>query len=709
MPYEPKADIEKNKILTKLNDYFSSALDHPSWNESTGWRAKALQCFKYKEGQQWTAAELKELENNRHQPATVNNQVSVTCNWMLGQFVKQKTRIAFKGRNPKTQQNPQVTDEEVAQVLSELELYTRQSNLLEFEERDMADDGFTGGMGVLEYYITFDDLFLPEIKVRHEDCFNLFPDPESRRYDWNEDAVFICRAKWMDLDEAIELYPDYEKQLRYAVNGTTSSTDVGRLGATDTFRNVDYIDQKNQRVRLVDCYYKVKERESYCFFNDGTAVDKNEMQFVAVDSTRTKITKKQLEQLKAANPNGYSEIDRVNHKMFCGVFTYGILFDHKETKCKLFPFVPYFAYRKKNGQPYSLIELSLSMQDAINKRESKALHLLNNHAVIAEENTIVDEVEFATQLSRPDGIAVVRSGALSGQRIMVDKNVDIGNTHYAMHNGAIMDYRRITGVNPDALGERSEVRSGVGIARKQMASGSIVAPIFDNFRRTRGIEAKVFLEFVANYYSERKVFYVTDDLGASRQVVFEPKHAEVVKQAHYDVVIDDLPDTTTIQEEQLGILLPMLPQLIALGPAWTSVVLEMTSLKNKKALIDMIGQMSQPPPLEPRISFTAQLDKLTDVERAAAWVKMGAPDVAAAIGFTQPGPTGAGKDESDLIKEQLKQQGIIQKGQIDLTKSTMDILSKREQAEADMILKGMEIQKARIDLANPNNGRSNGE
>ena len=58
----------------KLDGYFRSALDHPTWS---AWRKHARDCFAYKEGDQWTAAEVKELEK-RGQPATVNNQVKVT-------------------------------------------------------------------------------------------------------------------------------------------------------------------------------------------------------------------------------------------------------------------------------------------------------------------------------------------------------------------------------------------------------------------------------------------------------------------------------------------------------------------------------------------------------------------------------------------------------------------------------------------------------
>jgi hypothetical protein len=681
---------DKQKILEKVNDHFEAALDHPTW---VNWRENAIKCFKYKEGDQWTSAEKTELEN-RHQPATVNNQVNVTINRMVGQFVKQKTRIAFRGRN-----SPE--DDPTAQVLSDLFLYIRQNNALEFEERDLAEDGFTGGFGCLEAYVSFDDLLQPEIKMREEDPFNIFPDPNSRRYDWNEDATFICRAKWVDLDEAQELYPTYKHELVGLVN-QSGGFETGQLGNVDSFKKENYVDYKTKRVRLVDDYYKVKEKQSICLFADGTAIDKTKLEFVDIQGNRRPIKKKEIEDLKKLNPN-YTELDRVISRMECAVFTYGMLFDHKELKCKLFPFIPYYAYRKKDGQPYSLIEVGLSMQDAINKRESKALHLLNTNRAIYQTNSIQDKVELAIEMAKPDGQIEVRNL----EQFKLDSNLELASTQYQMHLGGIQDFRRITGVNPDALGEKSEMRSGVGVARKQMMTDLIVAPIFDNFRRTRAIEAKVVLELIRNYYTEPKVFYITDDLQATKAINLDENSIASIKQSLYDVVVDDLPDVTTVQQEQQQLIATMLPQILPFGPFWTMLLFQMSEVRNKDEIIEQIKQLSAPPPTEPKVAYSAQIDKLEPIERAFLYTKMGAPEVAAAMGFIQPEPTDKAKARADTEKEKIKGDVQKQKAELDIQKAQNDLAVKTELGKLDLMKKQMEIQKALIDLANPNNGERN--
>jgi hypothetical protein len=78
---------EERELVTKLEDMFQSSLEHPSWRE---WRSTiAPTCFRYREGDQWTAAERATLKKRR-QPEISSNQVSVTINRLVGQFLKQR-------------------------------------------------------------------------------------------------------------------------------------------------------------------------------------------------------------------------------------------------------------------------------------------------------------------------------------------------------------------------------------------------------------------------------------------------------------------------------------------------------------------------------------------------------------------------------------------------------------------------------------------
>lgn len=660
------------ELIVSLHNMFTTALDHPTW---TSFRTNAQKCFQYKESDQWTSSELAVLKE-RGQPPTVNNQVKVTLDRLTGQFVKQRTRIGFRGRN-------YPNDAPIAETLSESFRYISQNTNLEFEERDMFEDGCTGGFGCLEVHVKFNDLFEPEIMVRDEDCFNVFPDPFSRRYDWNEDAAYICRAKWVDIGEAEALYPSHKHELSSFVGGEAD----GFLASIDNFKRDNYVDSKQQRVRLVEVWYKTRTRKSFLLLPNGESYRKDELKA------------SQWKSLKESNPNSRI-VDQVHNTMKVGIFTGWVLLDHKDSPHghNLFPFVPYFTGRKKSGEPYSMIWAALTLQDAINKRESKALHLLSANQTIAEQGGVSDKNEWQTEAARPDGFLEVNRGYF--EKVRIEKNLELAMSQFSMHTDAIANFRRVTGINPDALGERSEVRSGVGIARKQQMTDTIIAPIFDNLRRTRVILAKVILEMIRNYWNEEKIFYITDDLNAAKQVTFSKDYVKAVKEGIYDVISEDMPDTTTLQQEQLQIVSQTLPQIIPFGPAYVQLFLEMSDIPKKEALLEKIKQMSMPPPSDAKFSVSLQWSELTPQEKAVfAAKKLGMPELAQVEMQAGIPPAHISKIQA----EQGNDGGQREKAQVDIFKTISDTQQAREghqmKTQFEREKHQMDMEKKRVDIA----------
>lgn len=667
-----KVSIKNQELITKLHEMFTTSLDHPTWS---AWRTHAQKCFEYKEGDQWTSFELAELAK-RGQPPTVNNQVKVTLDRLTGQFVKQRTRIGFRGRN-----YPQ--DEQLAQALSDSFRYIAQNTNLEFEERDMFEDGCTGGFGCLEVHVKFNNLFEPEILIRDEDCFNIFPDPFSRRYDWNEDAAYICRAKWVDVDEAKTLYPSHKDELSSFVGDEAD----GFLSSVDNFKRDNYVDSKQQRVRLVEVWYKERSRKSVLLLPNGESYKKDDLK------------SSQWESLKKANPDA-RVLDQVQNKIKVGIFTGWVLLDHKDSPHghDLFPFIPYFTGRRKSGEPYSMIWTALTLQDAINKRESKALHLLSANQMFYEQGAITDKVETANEAARPDGQVEINRGYF--EKFRMEKNLELAVSQFNMHNEAKNDYRRVTGINPESMGERSEVRSGVGIARKQQMTDIITAPVFDNLRRTRVILAKVVLEMIRSYWNEKKIFYVTDDLKSSKAITLNSDHLKAIKENIYDVVAEDMPDTTTLQQEQLQIVSQVLPQVIPFGPAYVQLFIEMSDIPKKEALLEKIKAMSIPPPSDAKFSVSLQWSELTKEEKAVfAAKKLGMPELAQIEMQSGTPPAHLSKIQA----EQGNDGGQQQKTQVEVFKTVSDTQQAREahamKTQFEREKHQMEMQKQQVDLA----------
>lgn len=630
------SEEEKSEIVNKLDKMFRYAADNQSWIRG---RHNMIKAFRYREGEQWSTEELRELAD-RHQPDTVNNQISVVVNRLVGELVNQRFRVGFKGRNA-------APDDGLAAVISDLLMHLRQSNDMEFEERDMAEDGFTGGLGVLDLSVTFDDLGQPEIKVRHEDPLIVFPDPDSRRYDWNEDARFVARAKWWSIDEAAETYPHAEIRLRGMGSIGGSQGDNGgsaQLSGVDAFKGEKYIDSENQRIRLIEVQYKKMEREQVLLLSNGnSAVIKEEDKGAA---------KKAIKEAKAQGLT-WRWINRVKSRICVGVYAAGVLLEHTVTDHKYFSLVPYWAYRRKTGEPYSLVTLALSMQDAINKRESKALHLLNTNQALYEKSAVDDPETMASERARPDGNVELRDGALSQQRFVIKDNLELANSQYSMHQKAQQDLYSIVGMDPRMGQSTGELRSGSGLKQKYQEASKPVATLFDNIRRTHGIFARVALDLMQKYYTGEKVFLITDDENAQKQVGISADQMEQLKNGLYDVVVGEFEDDDTVQDESFRVMAETLPNLLQFPPVYVKMMIQASRMRNKGEILKMLEAQDGPPPLMPKMNLQANLDGLDPVERAAIWTMMGKPEIAQQL-MQQP----------PLTTQQVKAQTELQKAQI---------------------------------------------
>lgn len=692
---------DEREIVTKLDDYFQEALDDQSWREA---REEMVKCFDYKENRQWTKEELSALQS-RGQPATVNNQVKVTIDRIVGQFVQLKTKTSYKPRNAQP-------DTPTANVMNDIYTYIRQTSGLEFEERDVMEDGATGGFGVFDVAIedADDDPLGQDVFVYAEDCFNIFPDPRSRHYDWNRDARYICRAKWVDVDYAKEIYPHKKKE----ISGLMSDRGNTDLAGVDKLRGEAYVDYKRKRIRLVEVQYKKFEKETKYIFSDGKVFEEDD-----VDDNL----------LSMAESAGITwEKKEGREEILCkGVFCDGVLFDHGVSKRKRYSFVAYFTDRKKNGAPYSRVWTAIPLQDAINKRESKAIALLTMNQTRYETGGIKDPQEWQFQNAKPDGMLEVEEGYF--ERVAIDKNLELAQTQNLMHQQSKQDFRLVTGVNPDALGEKSEVRSGVGIQRKIAMTGLVIAPMMSNFSRTREALAKTIHDAVTVAYTGEKIMTITDDAQSVKTIALSDNELQAVKQTKYDIIISEDQDYDTIQEQQLEILSNSLPTALQVGPAWGRVLIMMSSIRDKEKIlqeVDKINAEGQRPP-EPNMSFSAQLDKLSLPEKIFIYQKLGAPpELIQAIAQSSPPPTQILDAQSELQSEQVQQQteqirqmGQIQseqnkqageqqklrtiaaKSQADQAKSVMDM----EKGKLELVKKQMEIQAAAMKPQGNSNGK----
>lgn len=622
------ATKQEKELLTKLDKNFQSALQHPTWQN---FASNAKIDFEFRENKQWTDDEVTEIEK-RGQAATTENEINVVVKRLNGAHKRQKTRIMFRGRNVGA-------DEDAANVLSDLALHAQQNSGYEFEEGDMFDDGNVSGFGVMECKIVMGDDLEPTIKLEAEDVLNVFPDPNSKKYNWNKDANHLSRAKWTALEEAQEMYPHKKRELNAFINLDTVQND------TSNFRKDNYIDEKSERVRLVEQWYKERKR-TQIIFKDG------EVEVVS-DLSDAKIKKKLA--------NGGQLIPGIKTVMKMAVFVGDILLESKDSpyEHELFPFVPFFVYRKKDGEPYSDVRLLIDPQREINKRRSKALHLLSTNQAVYEEGAIQDRDELAREMAKPDGQIAYKKG----RRFEMVKNIEVASSQIALHSESKQAITRISGVSNESLARGSEIRSGIGLQRKQQEQSILLLPIFDNLRRTRLMVGDLIFGLIKQYYTAERVFSVTDNQDMSRQIDFTQEHIDTIKDGIYDMIIEETPDTTTIQDEQFRMISDTLNGL-NLPPNYAMTLLpilfKLSQIRGKDEIIQQIQELGQPGPEHPKMNLNLVWSELSREEKSAFASLNGWEDLAQFELEAGDQAAHITKEEAGIAKKQIEVEGKLE-------------------------------------------------
>src|SRR3989304_2735582 len=94
-----------------------------------------------------------------------------------------------------------------------------------------------------------------------------------------------------------------------------------------------------------------------------------------------------------------------------------------------FPFIPFFCFRKKNGEPYGYVAPLRDVQREFNKRRSKALHILNTAQVIMDDNA-ADVEESREEAARPDGVLLKKPGS----ELTIERNLNLAASPFNIMN-----------------------------------------------------------------------------------------------------------------------------------------------------------------------------------------------------------------------------------------------------------------------------------
>lgn len=638
------------------------ATTHPARQQ---YEAESALNYQYIENDFYTAEELAQLAARR-QPPTKRNEIAPVLERIAGQFIQTRQVATFLGRNTPA-------DDPVGALAQDYLRWVEQTNRVEFEEQDQVWDGLVGGVGWLKCTVRRNERGDWVPVIRQVNAYHVYRDPLSTRYDPNEDAKYIVEGSWMDLEDVIALFPEREAALREMVGAVSgalgpgppfptrvpASLEADRLAPAPLWTLSVRTDGGRVRVRPFEVWYKRKTRLYWITTDAGVLAVP-----VAVDR------RERDEMLRAFGDRITAQAHWAD-RLYVGVFVGSVAIHHDLSphQSQRFPYVPFYAGLRKNGAPLSLASRLVPINEAINKRESKALALMTNRQLVFEKSALEDPDQVMEELAKPDGAIEVRDNALAQGRVVFRDNLEMGQAQLLLLQEDKDAIRRVSGHGNESMGMPSEVRSGVGIARKQMMSALITTPLQNNLRRTRQLRALLIFEYMKQYLTGPQAFQLTDDPAAARWVQMTAGHIQALKERTYDIVVTDVKDYAVLREQQAEMLLTVLPQLAQLGPGLLKLGVQLTELRDKDGLIRLIDQMHQPAPVQPKMSLALSWQDLTpEVQAYFALTAFQSPEVAQAILQKGADPAFVQRLKAEMAKT-LASEGIkasVERGKVDL-------------------------------------------
>lgn len=593
------------RLLAKLTDWWDEARDGHADN-----RRQQYIDADYRDGFQWSPDDASVLVERGQVPLTFP-LIKQMRDWITG--TERRTRIDWNVL-PRNED-----DVETASVKKQLLKYIADVNMVGFERSRQFDDAVDVGIGWLEECYARDGGEEP-IVASHVDWKTMWWDPFSRKNNLR-DCRYIHRAKFVDLDYAIAMFPERKAQLMASAvstlspdselldldaavpqmffNTTSAHTALPGSAASYVIRSSMAGKVKSrQRVLLIETWYRHPKAVKLIAGEpewDGLQYDPANADMKAAIEKRV-----------------CSLVDSVTEVMRLAIWTPGWLLADRESPYKhgKYPFTPCWGYRRhRDGMPYGAIRLVRDSQDEYNKRRSKALFLLSVNRVEYEDDAFSqdDEEEMLEEYSRPDARVRLRSGALEKGKVKVTPGSNLAAPEISLMQEAKDNIYETAGVTRENTGQDTNAASGKAILAKQQQGAVTTAELFDNYRMAVQVSGQKMLSLCEQYMTLPKVFRILGADGMAQwirinqlkitdegQAIFEN---DITRHAA-DFVVDEMDYRETVRmamADQLFELLGRLPPEVSLQLLDAAV--ELTDLPNKSQLAARIRAISgQPEP-----------------------------------------------------------------------------------------------------------------
>jgi hypothetical protein len=405
-------------------------------------RKKAQKDRDFYDGIQWTSDEITEL-NKRGQPVITINRIAKKINSIVGNEIRSRIDPEALPRTPSKHSDAANAMTDALRYVADAQRFGKLRTRV---HKNVSVEGCGGAVVEVENTGT-DEQPTVDVMLRYVSWDRLIYDPHAREIDFS-DAKFVGICLWMDVEDAKDRWEDKKD-----IVDSTLTTNANNNTLDDAPRV--WGDPKRKRVKVIEMYYKKSGEWYKCTFVRGGFLDE-------------------------PNPTGF-----LNEK--------------ERNVC---PLIMTSGFIDKDNNRYGVVRNLISPQEEINKRRSKALHLLTLRQVKYESGAVENIQTAMTQLAKPDGAVEVKPNAMF--EILQNQDMVQGQFQLLQEAKGEIDF-----VGPSEDNEQGA--SGRAILAKQRAMTIELEEVSDNIKEwSHDIFVAMWLR-IRQFWKDEKWIRISDE------------------------------------------------------------------------------------------------------------------------------------------------------------------------------------------------------
>lgn len=557
----------------------------------TKWRKDAQECYAFVAGDQWDPSVKAQLIEEMRPPVTFN-RIGPMVDSVAGSEVNNRQQVQYIPRT--------IGDKALNEVLTGAADYVRDNCDADDEESDSFVDTNICGLGGTETRLDYEEDPEGQILIERRDPLAVRWDPGAKKRNlmdrrWHQYDAYLSR------DEVLAKWPDAE--LSGATSGidNTESTQPHDDSRAAWYEN-DASSDATRAGKLLVIHHQWYEVEPFyqVLLSESEITDMSAGEF-------GKLSKR----IKAFNsaeglPPGMAvpmpEYAKKTRRKYMQAFVCGAtVLQEGPVPCNRFTFHFITGKRDRNANTwYGIVKPMLDPQRWANKFLSQTIHIINTNAkggLVMEEDAVDNVAKFKADWSKADGVSIVNSGAISGNKIQPKVPPVIPPQMGDLLQFSISSMRDVTGINLELLGMADRQQAGVLEAQRKQAAMTVLASLFDGLRRYRKEQGRTLAAFITEYLSDGRLVRIVGGDGTERYVPLV-RDKQALK---YDVVVDEAPTSVNQKERTFALLMQMLPNLAQMGLPFAPELLEYSPLP--AAMVEKWKEFiaNQPQQMDPRM------------------------------------------------------------------------------------------------------------